>query len=132
VPFRLFLLGSAILLSGAAVAQEPQAPPERASSLIVYGDDPCPQASEDEIVICARRPDSERYRIPKELREAERDPAQQSWASRVDMLEDISRQNIPGGCSVVGSYGQSGCWQQMMRQWQAARREAKRQDEREP
>ncbi len=132
MPFRLFFLGSAILLSGAAVAQEPQAPPERASSLIVYGDDPCPQASEDEIVICARRPDSERYRIPKELREAERDPSQQSWASRVDMLEDISRQNIPGGCSVVGSYGQSGCWQQMMRQWQAARRDAKRQDEREP
>lgn len=128
---RILALGSALILSVPAAAQE-GGPPERASTLIVYGDDPCPQGEGDEIVVCARRPDSERFRIPKDLREAERDPAQKSWASRVEMLEDISRQNLPGGCSVVGSYGQSGCWQQLMRQWQAARREAKRQDEREP
>jgi hypothetical protein len=130
VLLRTLALGSALILSSAAAAQE-GGPPEKASTLIVYGDDPCPQGEGEEIVVCARRPDSERFRIPRELREAERDPAHQSWASRVETLEDISRQNLPGG-SVVGSYGQSGCWQQMMRQWQAARREAKRQDEREP
>ena len=40
-------------------------PPQRITNLLVYGDDPCPKGEGDEIVVCARRPESERYRIPK-------------------------------------------------------------------
>ena len=56
------------LLPVAALAQ-PEPPPERIINLLVYGDDPCPQSQGDEIVVCARRPEAERYRIPKKLRE---------------------------------------------------------------
>ncbi|MBX3561175.1 MAG: hypothetical protein KF780_05120 [Sphingomonas sp.] len=100
-------------------------PPERESSVVVYGDDPCPapaaDAGEDaEIVVCARRPEEERYRIPAPLRQTA--PAEVAWGSRVEALEDASRDGRPDSCSVVGSYGQTGCMQQMIRQWYAERR----------
>jgi hypothetical protein len=99
-------------------------PPDRESTIVVYGDDPCPQSTnedgEEEIVVCARRPEEERYRIPAPLRQTE--PAEVSWASRVEALEDSSRHMRPNSCSVVGSYGQTGCTQEMIRQWYAERR----------
>ncbi len=99
-------------------------PPERESALVVYGEDPCPPSvnadGEEEIVVCARRPEEERYRIPAPLRQTQ--PSEVSWGSRVDALEDASRDGRPNSCSVVGSYGQTGCTQQMVRQWYAERR----------
>jgi hypothetical protein len=94
-------------------------------SLVVYGEDPCPKADGDEIVVCARRPDSERYRIPKELRkraENERQTAT-SWTSRVAELEDAQRPSRPDSCSPMGSWGQTGCFAQMINQWYAARQQ---------
>lgn len=36
--------------------------------LVIFGNDPCPtNASGDEIIVCARRPESERYRIPQQI-----------------------------------------------------------------
>ena len=40
----------------------------RVSEIIVYGTDPCPRSTDDEIVVCARKPESERFRIPEALR----------------------------------------------------------------
>ena len=94
--------------------------PERESTMVVYGDDPCPRAEGDEVVVCARRPEEERYRIPRRIRE--RQPTETSWASRVESLEEASRHGRPGSCSVVGSFGQSGCTQELIRQWYAERR----------
>ncbi|MGZ8346832.1 MAG: hypothetical protein ACXWUP_06940, partial [Allosphingosinicella sp.] len=89
---------------------------------IVYGDDPCPAAADDaEIVVCARRPEEERYRIPEALRRSSR-PAETSWTTRTEDLEAAQRDTRPDGCSVVGSFGQSGCTQQMVRDWYAERR----------
>ena len=50
-------------------------PPERTSVLYTYGDEPCPEPKGDEIVVCAQQPESERYRVPKELREELKDDA---------------------------------------------------------
>ncbi len=120
LPISLALAGA--LLAGPALAAD--GPPERESALVVYGDDPCPQSTtedgEEEIVVCARRPEEERYRIPAPLRQDR--PSEVSWGSRVEALEDASRDGRPNSCSVVGSYGQSGCTQQMIRQWYAERR----------
>lgn len=105
---------------GAAAAQEP--PPQRTEHVVVYGNDACPKpADEDEIVVCARRPENERFRIPKSLRDREPSGAA-SWTSRNEELERDSRPSMPGSCSVVGTYGQSGCFQQMMQRWLAERR----------
>ena len=95
--------------------------PERASTLVVYGNDPCPQTSEEEIVVCARRPEDERYRIPKALREDEEKRGEVAWATRAEALEEASRPARPGSCSVVGTYGQSGCFAESVRQWLADR-----------
>jgi len=107
------------LLAAPASAQD--APPPRQSQLTVYGDDPCPRSTDDEIVVCHRRPEEERYRIPAPLRRSTRN-SEQAWTSRVEGLEEASRDARPGSCSVVGSFGQSGCTQALIRQWYEARR----------
>jgi hypothetical protein len=110
-----------------AVADAADAPgAKKTISLVVYGDDPCPKGDDDEIVICAHRPDNERYRIPKELRKRAEDQrrTEASWGSRVAALDDEQRFTRPDSCSPVGSYGQTGCFQQMLSQWHAARRQA--------
>src|SRR4028119_292566 len=93
-------------LSTPGLAQEP---PERTTTIVVYGGEACPKPSdEEEIVVCARRPERERYRIPKELR-GKGDPlSETAWGSRNELLEEAARGNLPGRCSTVGSYGQSG------------------------
>jgi hypothetical protein len=119
------LLALALLphIFSAASAAEPEPLPERTHALVVYGDDPCPQpADEEEIVVCARKPENERYRVPKSLRNSDDPPSEVSWGSRVEDLEEASRASRPGSCSVVGSYGQTGCTQQLIRQWYRERR----------
>ena len=98
---------------------------EKVRRLVVYGRDPCPRAeSGDDIVICARRPETERYRIPRELRDsaAEDDPESTSWAARAEALEYVGRTGIQS-CSTVGPGGVSGCWNEMVRAWRRDRRQ---------
>ena len=94
---------------------------ERIRRIIVYGRDPCPRAaSGEEIVVCARRPETERYRIPQELRDDE-DPEGTSWAARAESLEYVGRAGIQS-CSTVGPGGASGCWNELVRAWRQERR----------
>ena len=122
---RRWLLLAAILLGGAPAAAQDgvqSEAPQRETNLVVYGDDPCPESTDpDEIVVCARRPEQERYRVPAPLRRGEQ-LRETSWASRAAELEDAQRDTRPDGCSVVGTFGQGGCWLQMLRQWLAERR----------
>ncbi|MEH6758232.1 MAG: hypothetical protein V7676_12100 [Parasphingorhabdus sp.] len=97
--------------------------PERINILITYGDDECPVAEADEIVVCAQKPESERYRIPEELRETENEKTgEQSWTSVVASHEDAARAGRPNSCSVNGSFGFSGCQADIMRRWFDERR----------
>lgn len=97
---------------------------ERVRRLVVYGKDPCPRAANaDDIVVCARRPETERYRIPKELRDdSADDPESMSWAGRAEALEYVGRSGIES-CSTVGPGGVSGCWNEMVRAWRRDRRQ---------
>lgn len=100
-------------------------PPQKTSVLYTFGDDPCPEPVGDEIIVCAQQPESERYRVPKELREELKDDAPVgggSWASKVEGYDDIARQTRPGSCSPSGSYGFTGCAAAALRQWFEARR----------
>ena len=97
--------------------------PVRQINLTVYGEDRCPEPeSTDEIVVCARRPEEERYRIPPRLRERADRPAETSWTARNEALEGDARTMRPDSCSVVGSGGQTGCTGALIRQWLAERR----------
>lgn len=106
--------------------------PRRVQTLVVYGDDPCPKAEGDAIIVCARKPESERYRIPKTLREKKETVGSQNWTSRVETMEAANRQLLPNSCSVIGSNGQTGCTQAMLRQWFEQRRLAKQEAEGTP
>lgn len=106
-------------------AQEPAKPTTITAT--VFGDDPCPKPKGDEIIVCGRLPESERYRIPKALRKKPRDESgpSASWGSRVETLEAAQRFTMPGSCTAVGSFGQTGCTQAMIRQWFLERRAAR-------
>lgn len=110
------------LVPAAADAQGAQQ--ERIRRVIVYGRDPCPRAATpDEVVICGRRAETERYRIPEELRDdADDDPDGTSWAVRAESLEYVGRTGIQS-CSTVGPGGVSGCWNELVRAWRQDRRQ---------
>ena len=120
------LLTAAALAAGfiasAAAAAPPAAGEEKVNALIVYGNDPCPRGAGDEIVVCARKPEAERYRIPPNLRDDANDPANQAWSNRATDLEYVGRSGI-GSCSPVGSGGASGCFNELVRQARAERRQ---------
>lgn len=107
-------LAASTLAWSPTLAQPAEASEEKISRLIVYGNDPCPKGSGDEIVVCARRPDTERYRIPENLREPAPGPESDSWAVRAESLEYVGRTGTQS-CSTVGPGGFTGCWEQMMR-----------------
>lgn len=119
LPLIGFALIALLPVPGAA---QPAPPPERTINLLVYGDDPCPQGKGDEIVVCARRPESERYRIPKKLREKPDASGGPGWGSQVATMEQVQRQNLPNSCSANGSFGWTGCTAQRLAQWFAERR----------
>lgn len=113
--------------SASAEADTPLNTPERINILLTFGEDKCPEAQGDEIVVCAQRPESERYRIPRELREAEAEElsGEQSWSSVVASHDEAARPARPGSCSVVGTFGFTGCQAAIMRQWFDERRTVK-------
>ena len=124
---RAGALLAAMLAAAALVAPAAAAPPERRQiSVTVYGAERCPTATGDEIVVCAREPESERFRIPRKLREqAKERRASTAWSARAAGAEGATRFTRPDGCSPVGAFGQSGCTAAAIRQWYAERRAAR-------
>lgn len=94
-----------------AIAQE--AGGEKVRMVIVYGDDAAPTAQGDEIVVVARMPEADRYRIPENLRFSD-NPANQAWINRVEKLEFVGNFGTLS-CSAVGVGGSTGCTQEMIR-----------------
>ena len=99
-----------LALSTPALAQQ-----HKEQLVIVYGDDPCPASADGEIVVCARKPESERYRIPEALRKSRPAPDAQSWAERARSMEYIGRTGT-NSCSTSGAGGWTGCYRELMRQ----------------
>jgi hypothetical protein len=118
--FLAAALASAALFAPVAL---PAQTGDRVTRLIVYGNDPCPRGEGDDVVICGRRGENERYRIPEELRDddADADPESESWAVRATSLEYVGRTGIQS-CSTVGPGGFTGCWAELMRAARAERR----------
>lgn len=117
------LYAPALLILALAAASAPAAEPVRQIHITVYGEDRCPEPDgEDEVVVCARQPEEERYRVPPSLRERRDRPAETSWQARNEVLEEDARTMRPDSCSVVGSAGQSGCQAAFVRQWYNERR----------
>jgi len=100
--------------------------------MVVFGDDPCPKSSSGEIVVCARRPDNDRYRIPERFRQPdELTGDHEAWAYRAEQLEMVGASGIQS-CSPVGPGGATGCMQQLINAARLEQRKNKSEERRIP
>jgi len=120
----LSLSAAAALAGGVAALPAPaQAQQGNIAEIIVYGNDPCPRSTDDQVVVCARRPEGERYRIPEKYRPGGTFQERQSWTNKARALETVGDYGT-NTCSPVGPGGYTGCLTQVIRQ---AREQGKQQ-----
>jgi hypothetical protein len=130
--FTIFMSAAALAVAGEYAAlpspAAAQAQPNVAE-IVVYGNDPCPRSTDDQVVVCARRPETERYRIAPNLRPSGTPQQMQSWGVRSKNLETVGATGI-NSCSPVGPMGYTGCLERVIKE---ARGERKQQaDEENP
>lgn len=136
---------AATMLAGPAMAQQIAAPgamkpkpveaPGEVSRnapingvLTLFGNERCPTDNNgNEIVVCVRRGAEEQFRVPKELRDLQVTPENESWAARAsDTLNAGTGVNSIGSCSAVGAGGATGCFAQRVRENRAANAQRQR------
>ncbi len=101
---------AASLAPAPAAAQGADEP--KVNQLIIYGDDKCPPSTDQEITVCARLDESERYRIPQDLRQLS-GPENEAWANKVKSFEAVGNFG-PLSCTPVGAGGELGCTEKMI------------------
>ena len=117
------LAASAVAGSGfLALPESAQAQQGNVAEIIVYGNDPCPRSTDDQVVVCARRPEAERYRIPERLRSGGPPQAREAWANKAKVLETVGDTGT-FSCSPVGPGGYTGCLTQVIKQARDQRRQ---------
>ncbi|KTW18207.1 hypothetical protein [Sphingomonas sanguinis] len=136
---------AATMIAGPAMAQQVAAPgaikPKPAQApgevsrnapingvLTLFGNERCPTDNQgNEIVVCVRRGAEEQFRVPKELRELQVTPENESWAARATgTLNEGTGVNSIGSCSAVGAGGATGCFAQRVRENRAANAQRQR------
>lgn len=126
--FLISLTAASTLVTGwalpeAAAAAQDTGAGDEIGYVIVYGNDPCPRSTDSEVVVCARKPEGERYRIPERYRDAGPRQTRQSWAQKAKSFEYVGQTGIQS-CSAVGPGGSTGCLQNMIDRAKAESREA--------
>jgi len=110
----MILAGTAAAAAGSLAVPAPAVAQQNAiAEIIVYGNDPCPRSTDDQVVVCARRPEAERYRLPQTMRPSGTRQQGQSWAERSKSLETVGQTGI-NSCSPVGPAGYTGCLMQVI------------------
>ena len=119
-----FAVGAGLVAALAALPQPSLAQAgSRVSEIIVYGNDPCPRSTDDEVVVCARKPEADRYRIPERFRSSGPRQTREAWANRARAFETVGATGI-NSCSPVGPAGFTGCLKQVIDQAKAESEEA--------
>ncbi len=116
-------VASALMLAAGVLSPLPAAAQdtgETINALIVYGDDPCPVSTGDQITVCARKDEAERYRIPEILR-GSASPQNEAWNNKVLAYETVFDTGTLS-CSPTGAGGFTGCTQNMIEQAYAEKR----------
>jgi hypothetical protein len=119
--------GTAIALAAGSIPAPAEAQAGNVAEIIVYGTDPCPRSTDDQVVVCARRPEAERYRIPEKLRPSGTRQQTQAWGNKARVLETVGSTGI-NSCSPVGPGGFTGCLTQVIKQARQESREQSQQD----
>jgi len=108
-------------LAAPAFAQDADASSEKMNMVIVYGEDACPQSKTGEITVCARKSESERYRIPAPLRGSV-SPQDRAWTDRVLSYETVGASGAQS-CSATGPGGWTGCVNKFIQRGYAEKKE---------
>lgn len=116
------LAGAAVLVTGVTALETPAVAQNSVSEIIVYGADPCPRSTDDQVVVCARKPESERYRIPEKLRPTGTPQQREAWTNRAKALETVGDTGI-NSCSPVGPAGFTGCLTRVVKEAREQRRQ---------
>jgi hypothetical protein len=119
--------GTALAAGLAAIPAVVEAQAANVAQIVVYGTDPCPRSTDDQVVVCARRPEAERYRIPERLRPSGTRQQTEAWANKARALETVGNTGT-NSCSPVGPGGFTGCLTQVIKQARQESREQSDQD----
>lgn len=125
-PLAALALVPGLAMPSPVLAQEAQATTstgQRLAEIVVFGNDPCPRSTDDEVVVCTRIPESYRYRMPEAYRPSGTFQQRQAWANKARSIERVGRTGIQS-CSPVGPAGYTGCLDQMIRDAREESREA--------
>jgi hypothetical protein len=118
------LAATAAAMAGFAALPAPaEAQQSSVAEIIVYGADPCPRSTDDQVVVCARRPESERYRIPEKLRQGGTPQQTESWANKARVIETVGATGI-NSCSPVGPGGYTGCLTRVIKEAREQRKQS--------
>ena len=107
-----------------AQTQDSSTTGRKIAEIVVFGNDPCPRSTDDEVVVCTRVDDRYRYRMPEAYRPSGTFQQKQAWANKARSIERVGRTGIQS-CSPVGPAGYTGCMQQMIDEAKAESRDAK-------
>jgi hypothetical protein len=117
------LFGALLLVSNGA-ADDPERsgqPPRAAAPSILEALSACaPGGRSDDIVVCGRRRDDERYRLPLRDQGFDPDGPQESVARERGRLLEGGESGI-GSCSTAGAGGWTGCFAQEVKRRQQQR-----------
>ena len=106
----LLALVAAFGLSAPAAAQDKAG--DKVNMVIAYSEDECPDAGEDEIVICEILVEADRFRIPRNLRSSD-SPQNESWSRKVESIRYAGAFGTMS-CDPAGAGGFTGCTQKMI------------------
>ncbi|WP_174274483.1 hypothetical protein [Sphingomonas bacterium] len=110
---RWLILGSGVI--GLGLALSPAQAQSNDKVLMIFGSDPCPAGT-----TCVRAPESERFRIPKSLRQSTPSTGNERWGDRARSIDTVGASGT-GSCTNTGAGGWTGCWGQRMRAAKADR-----------
>ena len=113
LPFVALGLAAA-LTPLSSLAQDPaDAGDATVRQAVVYGGDECAPSDDNEIIVCLRLPEGERYRVPDILRGDVRSPENTAWANKIERIERVSKFGTDS-CSPAGAGGFTGCLGQLI------------------
>ena len=121
------MLAAAAVTGGFAPLEAPAVAQSTTAEVIVFGNDPCPRSTDDQVVVCSRRPERDRYRLPKNQQLQGTRQQRQSWANKSQQLMTVGNVGT-GSCSAVGPGGREGCLTQQIQQEKQAAKEAQEQN----
>ena len=103
------LIATSLLFSAAHVqAQDTGGTDPKINTVILFGEDQCPESTDEQITVCAILVEADRYRIPPSLRSDPNDIRNESWTNRVIGYQYVGREGNMS-CSASGSGGFTGC-----------------------